>query len=151
MAEECLEKANDLSGLLLLHSAHGSAAGLAALVGKAEAAGRLNVAFLCQLLAGRLDACVDLLLAAGRIPEAAFFARTYLPSRISEARRPIHSETLSRGTWWALRCCHRCRRAPPMPRVAVLLSPEVVLGLGGCATSRLSTPCKQNPSEQAHS
>ena len=88
MAEECLEKANDLSGLLLLNSAHGSAAGLQALVGKAEAAGRLNVAFLCQLLVGRLDACVDLLLAAGRIPEAAFFARTYLPSRISEARLP---------------------------------------------------------------
>ena len=92
VAEECLEKANDLSGLLLLHSAHGSAAGLSALVGKAEAAGRLNVAFLCQLLAGRLDACVDLLLAAGRIPEAAFFARTYLPSRISEARRPSHTK-----------------------------------------------------------
>ena len=97
MAEECLEKANDLSGLLLLHSAHGSGAGLAALVGKAEAAGRLNVAFLCQLLAGRLDACVDLLLAAGRIPEAAFFARTYLPSRISEARRAQTPQTLYRA------------------------------------------------------
>lgn len=30
--------------------------------------------------------CVDLLVAAGRVPEAAFFARTYLPSRISEVR-----------------------------------------------------------------
>jgi len=96
VAEECLEKASDLSGLLLLHSARGSAAGLAALAARAraaggpapppraEAAGRLNVAFLGQLLLGRLDACVDLLVAAGRIPEAAFFARTYRPSRISE-------------------------------------------------------------------
>lgn len=94
VAEECLEKANDLSGLLLLHSARGSVGGLGAVVAKAEAAGRLNVAFLGQLLLGRLDACVDLLLAAGRIPEAAFFARTYLPSRISEAR---HLAVLYRG------------------------------------------------------
>ena len=97
VAEECLEKASDLSGLLLLHSARGSVAGLGAVVAKAEAAGRLNVAFLGQLLLGRLDACVDLLLAAGRIPEAAFFARTYLPSRISEARPTMHLAVLHRG------------------------------------------------------
>ena len=85
VAEECLSKAADLSGLLLLHTAKGSAAGLQDLVSRATSAKRQNIAFLCQLLLGNLGNCVDLLLAAGRVPEAAFFARTYLPSRISEA------------------------------------------------------------------
>ena len=87
MAEECLSKAADLSGLLLLATAKGSARGLEALVERAGGQNRQNIAFLCQLLLGNLGACVDLLLAAGRIPEAAFFARTYLPSRISEVPR----------------------------------------------------------------
>lgn len=30
------------------------------------------------------DACIDLLIACGRLPEAAFFARTYAPSRMTE-------------------------------------------------------------------
>ena len=85
MAEECLGKAGDLSGLLLLHTAKGSAGGLQQLVKLATGQKRQNVAFLCQLLLGNLGACVDLLIEAGRIPEAAFFARTYLPSRMSEA------------------------------------------------------------------
>ncbi len=32
----------------------------------------------------RTDKCLELLCATGRFPEAAFFARTYIPSRISE-------------------------------------------------------------------
>jgi coatomer subunit beta' len=38
----------------------------------------------CHFLLGRLDACVDLLVGCGRLPEAAFFARTYAPSRVAE-------------------------------------------------------------------
>ena len=33
-------------------------------------------------LASRLEACLDLLVSTRRLPEAAFFARTYLPSQI---------------------------------------------------------------------
>ena len=65
---------------------------------------RQNIAFLCQLLLGNLGACVDLLLAAGRIPEAAFFARTYLPSRISEARPPSNLKPVC-GLLACLPCC----------------------------------------------
>jgi hypothetical protein len=53
----------------------------------AEAAGRQNIAFICHFLLGRLDACIDLLVGCGRLPEAAFFARTYAPSRMTEVRR----------------------------------------------------------------
>ena len=88
VAEQCLSKAKDLSGLLLLHTAKGSAQGMEDLVETCQAQGRSNVAFLGNFLLGHLDACVDLLISAGRTPEAAFFARTYRPHRISEVGLP---------------------------------------------------------------
>ena len=84
VAEECLQKAGDLSGLLLLYTAKGSGRGLGHLIETAGAQHRQNIVFLCHLLLGNLNACVDLLIASGRIPEAAFFARTYVPSRMTE-------------------------------------------------------------------
>lgn len=77
-------RAKDLSGLLLLYSAKGSASGMKKLVELSKEQGKQNVAFLGLFLLGQLDECVDLLVSSGRTPEAAFFARTYLPSRMSE-------------------------------------------------------------------
>lgn len=86
----------------------------------AEAAGKQNIAFLCHLLLGRLDACIDLLLSCGRLPEAAFFARTYVPSRMSEVRErsACVSERLSRPP--AVRAsaggsCSRRLSSSPLP------------------------------------
>ena len=45
--------------------------------------GKNNVAFLSHFLLGDLEKCLDVLIESGRLPEAAFFARTYLPSQIS--------------------------------------------------------------------
>lgn len=84
MAEHCLKSGKDLSGLLLLYSARGSVDGMRTLTGEALEGGKNNVAFLARFLLGDLPGCVDLLIASGRTPEAAFFARTYLPSRVSE-------------------------------------------------------------------
>ncbi|KAK9807397.1 hypothetical protein WJX73_000390 [Symbiochloris irregularis] len=84
VARNCLSKAKDLSGMLLLHTATGSSAGMQSLVGEASDQGKHNVEFLAAFLLGQLSHCVDLLISCGRIPEAAFFARTYVPSRISE-------------------------------------------------------------------
>ena len=84
VAEECLQKAGDLSGLLLLYTAKGSGGALGELIKTAGAQNRQNIVFLCHLLLGNLNACVDLLIATSRIPEAAFFARTYVPSRMTE-------------------------------------------------------------------
>ncbi len=84
VAERCLKTAKDLSGLLLLHTARGSEQGLISLADDAQQSGKQNVSFLSRFLLGRVDECIDVLIASGRIPEAAFFARTYKPSRISE-------------------------------------------------------------------
>ena len=49
----------------------------------AEEAGKNNVSFLSYFMLGELEKCLQVLLDSKRIPEAAFFARTYLPSEIS--------------------------------------------------------------------
>jgi Coatomer WD associated region len=51
---------------------------------KARANNRFNVAFLAAFMLQDADACLDVLVGCGRLPEAAFFARTYCPSRCSE-------------------------------------------------------------------
>lgn len=44
---------------------------------------KTNIAFLSFLLRGDLDKCLEILIDTNRLPEAAFFARSYLPSKIS--------------------------------------------------------------------
>ena len=85
VALECMRKAGDLSGQLLLLSSLGDADGVRDLAAAAQAKGKTNVAFICLLLLGETSACIDLLERCGRVPEAAFMARTYLPSRVSDA------------------------------------------------------------------
>lgn len=75
---------SDFSGLLLFYSATGNLAGIERLAKLAADGGKTNVAFVSYLLSGNVEACADLLIATKRLPEAAFFVRTYLPSRIDE-------------------------------------------------------------------
>jgi len=84
MAEECLKRAMDLSGLLLLYSSLGDAEGISQLASLAKEQGKNNVAFLCLFMLGKLEECLELLLESNRIPEAALMARSYLPSKVSE-------------------------------------------------------------------
>ena len=82
--EKCLTNGKDLSGLLLYYSSTGDRAGMERVGREAVASGKFNVAFTCLFSTGDLSGCVDLLVDAGRIPEAAFFARTYIPSRMND-------------------------------------------------------------------
>jgi len=75
---------DDFSGLLLLYSATGNLDGMEKLAKMAALGGKTNVAFTSYFLTGNVEACTDLLVATKRLPEAAFFVRTYLPSRIKE-------------------------------------------------------------------
>ncbi|CAM6085087.1 unnamed protein product [Calypogeia fissa] len=83
VTKECLAHASDLSGLLLLYSALGDVKGLEELSATAKEQGKNNVAFLCLFLLQKMEAYIQLLVESNRIPEAAFFARTYLPSEVS--------------------------------------------------------------------
>ena len=106
LAQECLHQAQDFGALLLLASSAGNTGMVEKLGDAASAEGQNNVAFLsyfslgqyvtifrclsqgkatltCLFCLCRLEKCLELLVNTGRLPEAAFFARTYLPSQVS--------------------------------------------------------------------
>lgn len=83
LAGECLGRAKDYGGLLLLASCAGSKQLMSLLSNDSYAAGQHNVAFLSTLLLGDVEKCVNILIETDRLPEAAFFARTYCPSQVS--------------------------------------------------------------------
>ena len=84
LASACLAKSGDLSGQLLLCSATASPARLEELAVTARKKGKNNVAFVCFFLLNKIDDCIELLCETGRVPEAAFMARTYAPSKVSD-------------------------------------------------------------------
>ena len=61
----------------------------------ASSSDKNNVAFLSSFLMGNLEDCLDTLIKSGRLPEAAFFARTYLPSEVSRVL-PLWKTELSK-------------------------------------------------------
>lgn len=83
LAEKCAWEAQDWSGLLLLYTSLGNAEGLLKLAQEATAQGKGNVGFLAFFLLGKVEECIELLIKTDRIPEAAFMARSYLPSHMS--------------------------------------------------------------------
>eukprot|EP00928_Gymnodinium_smaydae_P092345 TRINITY_DN7619_c0_g4_i1.p1 TRINITY_DN7619_c0_g4~~TRINITY_DN7619_c0_g4_i1.p1 ORF type:complete len:983 (-),score=256.05 TRINITY_DN7619_c0_g4_i1:18-2636(-) len=84
LAIRCFEEAKDINALFLVQTASGDADGLKKTAALAEEGGINNVATLCHLLLGDVKRCKDVLVNAGRLPEAAFFARTYCPSELAE-------------------------------------------------------------------
>jgi coatomer subunit beta' len=83
LAQECLQRAEDFGSLVLLSSATGNAQLMNRLADSAKEKGQNNISFLTYFTLGRLEDCLQLLIDTNRLPEAAFFARTYLPSQIS--------------------------------------------------------------------
>eukprot|EP00124_Ichthyophonus_hoferi_P003757 Ihof_evm2s349 gene=Ihof_evmTU2s349 len=83
LAEECMIQAKDYSGLLLLFTTAGNVKGLIKLASVTQENGNNNIAFVCLFLLRRLEDCLALLVTTDRLPEAAFFAKTYLPSHTS--------------------------------------------------------------------
>jgi coatomer subunit beta' len=83
MSEACLKKAEDLEGLLLMYQAMGNKEGINGLAVLAGKKGKNNVAFLCHLVLGQVEQCIEILVASERFAEAAIMARTYIPSEMT--------------------------------------------------------------------
>ncbi|XP_074594925.1 coatomer subunit beta' [Brevipalpus obovatus] len=83
LAQECLHNASDYPGLMLLATSSGNSAMVKKLGEKARSVGNNNVAFLSDFALGEKEQALQLLIDTNRLPEAALFARTYLPSQIS--------------------------------------------------------------------
>eukprot|EP00998_Keelungia_sp_KM082_P010689 NODE_688_length_1708_cov_56.311195_g678_i0.p1 GENE.NODE_688_length_1708_cov_56.311195_g678_i0~~NODE_688_length_1708_cov_56.311195_g678_i0.p1 ORF type:complete len:503 (+),score=150.94 NODE_688_length_1708_cov_56.311195_g678_i0:66-1511(+) len=77
LATECLKKAKDFSGLLLMYSSCNDAEGLRALAEETKELGKHNVAFMAYYLVGDMAECVNVLCMSEKIPEAALFARSF--------------------------------------------------------------------------
>ena len=83
LALECLHNAQDFGGLLLLATSAGDAGTLEKLGQLSATEGQNNISFMANFLLGRLEECLEILISTGRLPEAAFFSQTYLPSQVS--------------------------------------------------------------------
>lgn len=83
LAQECLHNAQDFPGLLLLATSSGNKGMVEKLGKSAEAKGINNVAFLSYFILGDTEKALQVLIDTNRLPEAAFYARTYLPSQVS--------------------------------------------------------------------
>lgn len=83
LAEECLKAAKDYNGLLLLYSSLSDMDGMKFLAEVSEKDGKNSLAFLSNFLIGNVAKCLELLLLTNRFPEAAFFAKTYMPIEVS--------------------------------------------------------------------
>lgn len=83
LAKECMQRAQDYGGLLLVATSSGDANLLRKLGEDTHVDGKNNFSFLSFFLLGDLHKCLDILITTNRLPEAAFFARSYLPDQIS--------------------------------------------------------------------
>ncbi|KAH9515564.1 Coatomer subunit beta' [Bulinus truncatus] len=83
LAQECLQKSQDWEALVLLASSTCNRELMSNVAHLARQAEKTNVEFLASFLLGRLEDCLELLIKSDRLPEAAFFAYSYLPSEIS--------------------------------------------------------------------
>ncbi|VDM31600.1 unnamed protein product [Hydatigera taeniaeformis] len=85
LAQECFAMTQDYASFLLIASSCGDVDMMQKLASDASAQQVDNLAFLAHFLLGNLEACFEMLVKDEKYPEAAFFARTYLPSKASEA------------------------------------------------------------------
>jgi coatomer subunit beta' len=83
LVQECLIRAQSFGSLILLASASSDKQLMASIGDQSRKNGQFNIAFLSNFVLGKLDQCLDILIENQRLPEAAFFARTYLPTQIS--------------------------------------------------------------------
>lgn len=83
LVQECLTRAKSFGSLLLLASASSDKQLMSVIGDQSRQTGQFNIAFLSNFVLGKLDQCLDILIENQRIPEAAFFARTYVPSQMS--------------------------------------------------------------------
>jgi len=82
LVQECLTRAQAFGSLILLASASSDKQLMSTIGDQSRKNGQFNIAFLSNFVLGDLDQCLDILIENQRIPEAAFFCRTYLPSQI---------------------------------------------------------------------
>jgi hypothetical protein len=83
LAEQCYTKSSDFNSLLLIYSSLGDVEGMKKVAEMALENKKYNIAYQCYFSIAMPSNCYEILIEAGRIPEAAMFARAYLPSKLN--------------------------------------------------------------------
>ena len=83
-AEKTMKEGNDWNGLLLYYSSIQNRQKLKDFADEAKKAGIFNVAFSSYFQLNNYQECLNILLDSRRYPEAATFARTYIPSKVDD-------------------------------------------------------------------
>ncbi|XP_047524227.1 coatomer subunit beta' isoform X1 [Pieris napi] len=84
LTKDCYQNAKDFSALLLFASSTGDGELLEEVANRSAEEGDDNIAFVTHFMLNNLDKCLELLIKANKLPEAAFFARSYIPSQVNE-------------------------------------------------------------------
>lgn len=87
LAEKCYLKSSDYNSLLLIYSSLGDADGLRKVAQMALKDKKYNIAYQCYFSLAMPRECYEILVEADRIPEAAMFARAYLPSKLTDVMK----------------------------------------------------------------
>lgn len=83
LAQQCFSNAQDYSALLLLATSSGNSSMVRKLSEMSRQKGIFNASFLSYFILGDTKNALEVLVETNRLPEAAFFARSYLPSEVS--------------------------------------------------------------------
>ena len=83
-AEKTMKEGHDWNGLLLYYSSIQNRKKLKEFADEAKQAGMFNVAFSSYFQLNDYNNCLTILIDSRRFPEAATFARTYIPSKVDE-------------------------------------------------------------------
>ena len=83
-AEKTMKEGNDWNGLLLYYSSIQDRKKLNEFAKESKNAGMFNVSFSSYFQLNNYNECLNILLDSKRLPEAAVFARTYIPSKVEE-------------------------------------------------------------------
>lgn len=84
LAEKCLLNSKDLNGLLLFYLSSGDKVGLRKVAEMSIEQGKHNITFSALMSLNATEEILQLLIKTERLPEAALFARTYCPEKVSD-------------------------------------------------------------------
>uniref|UniRef100_A0A2A4JZZ5 Coatomer subunit beta' n=1 Tax=Heliothis virescens TaxID=7102 RepID=A0A2A4JZZ5_HELVI len=84
LTKTCYQSAKDYSALLLFAASTGDKSLLENVAQMSSEEGAENISFVAYFMLNDLDSCLNLLVQRNKLPEAAFFARSYIPSKMSE-------------------------------------------------------------------
>ncbi|KAF9807635.1 hypothetical protein SFRURICE_008848 [Spodoptera frugiperda] len=98
LTKACYQSAKDYSALLLFAASTGDKELLKSVAQMSSEENAENISFVAYFMLNDLESCLKLLIQRDKLPEAAFFARSYIPSKMSEVVKLWRESTSATNT-----------------------------------------------------